>query len=122
MIRPILACKNPYKTAEQFRSIGWNIDFTQPAESGDPLVGISLYDNQVLLGITEGYVDFANLQYRGCGIVVYLSVPFASIHEIYKKHLPFVISPLSKQTWGDFAFEIEIDGFRFMIASSEKQI
>ena len=27
MIRPILACLDPYKTAEQFAAAGWNIDF-----------------------------------------------------------------------------------------------
>lgn len=45
MIRPILACENPYKTAEEFIATGWKIDFSQPPEIGDPLVGISLYDN-----------------------------------------------------------------------------
>ena len=56
MIRPILACSDPYKTAEQFAAAGWNIDFSQPPESGDPLVGVSLFGNSVLLGVTDGYV------------------------------------------------------------------
>ena len=56
MIRPILACKDPYKAAEEFAAAGWNIDFSQPPESGDPLVGLSLCGNSVLLGVTEGYV------------------------------------------------------------------
>ena len=53
MIRPILACENPYKAAEEFVAAGWKMDFSQPPESGDPLVGVSLYDNVVLLGVTE---------------------------------------------------------------------
>lgn len=57
MIRPILACVDPYKAAEDFATAGWNIDFSQPPESGDPLVGVSLFGNSVLLGVTEGYVE-----------------------------------------------------------------
>lgn len=30
MIKPILACIDPYKTAEEFTAVGWNIDFSQP--------------------------------------------------------------------------------------------
>lgn len=55
MLKPILACTDPYIVAEAFEAVGWHIDFSQPPESGDPLVGISLFDNIILLGITEGY-------------------------------------------------------------------
>ena len=50
MVRPILACENPYKCAKEFIKAGWTVDFSQPPESGDPLVGISLFDNSFLLG------------------------------------------------------------------------
>ena len=39
MIRPILACVDPYKSAEEFAAVGWNIDFSQSPESGDPVLG-----------------------------------------------------------------------------------
>ena len=39
MIRPILACENLYKTAEEFIAAGWTKDFLQPPEGGDPLFG-----------------------------------------------------------------------------------
>ena len=54
MIKPIPACKNPSLVANEFEAAGWHIDFSQPPESGDPLVGVSLFDNVILLGITEG--------------------------------------------------------------------
>ncbi len=47
MIRPILACADPYKAAESFAAARWNIDFSQSPESGDPLVGVSLCGNSV---------------------------------------------------------------------------
>ena len=75
MIKPILACENPYQVAESFRDAGWSIDFSQPPESGDPLVGISLFDNHFLLGITEGYVPNNAVPYIGSGIVFYVVIP-----------------------------------------------
>ena len=65
MIRPILACKNPYRTAEEFVAAGWKIDFSQPPESGDPLVGVSLFDNKFLLGVIDGYVQDNEKEYIG---------------------------------------------------------
>lgn len=117
MIRPILACENPYKTAEEFVAAGWKIDFSQPPESGDPLVGISLYDNYLLLGVTEGYVANDVKQYVGCGVVFYITVPDDAFSIVYEKHNSFVLSAVEVQTWGDTAFEVEIGGFKFMITS-----
>ena len=117
MIRPILACENPNKTAEEFVAAGWKIDFSQPPESGDPLVGISLYDNSVLLGVTEGYVANDVKQYVGCGVVFYLTVPNDGFNTVYENHKRFVLSAVEVQTWGDTAFEVEIGGFKFMITS-----
>lgn len=108
MIRPILACKDPYKAAEEFASVGWNIDFTQPLESGDPLVGVSLCGNSVLLGITEGYVTDDLLPHIGCGVEIHITVPVEQIQQIYEDHLPLKPTELSVQPWGDLAFEVKI--------------
>ena len=118
MIKPILACKNPYYAAEKFHSAGWNIDFTQPVESGDPMVGISLFDHQFLLGITEGYVSSEAVSHIGCGVVFYVTVPKTEIENVYQKHKAFVTSKLQMQSWGDLAFEAQIDSFKFMFATS----
>ena len=117
MIKPILACDNPYSAGEVFKGAGWNIDFSQPIESGDPLVGVSLCGNEVLLGITEGYVDEADKSHIGCGVVLYLTVPVECIEEIYEKHKDLGPSNLKKQPWGDYAFEVCICGYQFMIAT-----
>ena len=117
MIRPILACKNPYETAEEFVAAGWKIDFSQPPESGDPLVGVSLYDNSVLLGVTEGYVANDQKQYVGCGVVLYLTVPSNEFRTVYEKHRSLCPSEMEIQMWGDTTFEVEIGGFKFMITS-----
>ncbi|MEL7656323.1 MAG: hypothetical protein AAGU75_10505 [Bacillota bacterium] len=119
MIKPILACKNPYETAKRFEAAGWKIDFSQPPESGDPLVGVSLYDNAFLLGITEGYVDEHRLPFVGCGVEFYITVPVADIHKVHDNHRAFSPTDVSVQPWGDIAFEVKIDGFEYMIAGKD---
>lgn len=121
MIRPILACIDPYKAAEEFAAAGWNIDFLQPPESGDPLVGVSLWGNSVLLGVTDGYVSDDQLRHIGCGVEIYMTVPAGQIQQIYENHLLLNPTELTVQPWGDFAFEVKIGGYRFMIAAVQSE-
>ncbi len=120
MIRPILACRDPYKTAEEFAAAGWNVDFSQPWESGDPLVGISLCGNSVLLGVTEGYVSDNNISHIGCGVEIYMTVPADQIQQLYNNHLVLKPTKLTVQPWGDTAFEVRIGGYQFMIAAAKE--
>lgn len=117
MIRPVLACIDPYKAAEEFAAVGWNIDFSQPWESGDPLVGVSLCGNSVMLGITEGYVPGDQLSHIGCGVEIYMTVPGGQLKQIYENHLVLKPTALMVQPWGDTAFEVKISGYKFMIAA-----
>lgn len=117
MIKPILACRDPYQTAEKFRNAGWEVAFSNPPESGDPLVGVSMHGNTILLGVTEGYVPEGMQENVGCGVEIYLTVPEDKIQEVYSSHAALSPTQLLIQPWGDFAFEVKIDGFQFMIAS-----
>ena len=117
MIRPILACIDPYKAAEEFAAAGWTIDFSQPPESGDPLVGVSLCGNSVLLGVTDGYVSDNQLLHIGCGVEIYMTVPVEQLQQIYENHLVLKPTELMVQPWDDIAFEVKISGYRFMIAA-----
>ena len=117
MIRPILACINPYEAAKEFTAAGWNVDFSQPPESGDPLVGVSLCGNSVLLGITDGYVADDQLPHIGCGVEIYMTVPAEQIQRLYENHLTLKPTKLTLQPWGNMAFEVRIGGYRFMIAA-----
>ena len=117
MVRPILACIDPYKTAKEFAAAGWSIDFSQPWECGDPLVGISLCGNSVLLGVTDGYVSSNHIPYLGCGVEIYITVPNEQIQQLYENHLALKPTKLTVQPWGDKAFEVRIGGYQFMIAA-----
>ena len=119
MIRPILACIDPYKVAEEFSAAGWNIDFSQSQESGDPLVGVSLCGNSVLLGVTDGYVSDNQLPHIGCGVEIYMTVPAEQLQRIYENHRVLKPTEPAVQPWGDKAFEVKIGGYKFMIAATE---
>lgn len=117
MIRPILACEDPYEAAAKFVAAGWKLDFSQPPESGDPLVGISLFDNSILLGITDGYVEDHEKKHLGCGVEIYLTIPSGCIEEVYKKHRGLAPTAIERQPWGAYAFEVSVEHYKFMIAA-----
>lgn len=118
MLRPILACEDPYEAGRAFQSAGWTIDFSQPPESGDPLVGVSLWDNSLLLGVAEGYVPKGGLPFLGCGVVLYLTVPDHALETVHAGHGVFQPTEIKTQSWGDRAFEVTLEGYRLMIAGS----
>lgn len=118
MLRPIIACQNPYQTAALYESAGWIIEFSNPPQSGDPLVGVSLYENKVLLGVTEGYVREQDFGSIGCGIVFYVDVPKTAINAVHKAHSVFNPTDIALTPWGDSAFDVVIGGIRYMVASS----
>lgn len=121
MIRPILACRDPYAAGQAFQSAGWTLDFSQPPESGDPLVGVSLYGNALLLGVTEGYVAKEELPFLGCGVVLYLTVPDDVLEAVHANHRAFCPTEIEAQPWGDRAFEVTAAGWRLMIAGSSPE-
>ena len=119
MIRPILACDDPYAAAELLSRAGWHTDFSQPPESGDPLVGMSLLGNALLLGVTSGYVDTAALPHRGAGVVLYLDIPSQNIRQVYENHRFLNPSKLQTQSWKDVAFEFHIEHYKIIVAAKQ---
>ena len=79
MLTPIIACENPFKAAKLYEAAGWSVDFSKLPESGDPLVGVSLCANRVLLGVKEGYVRKENVPRIACGVQFYLMIPEANL-------------------------------------------
>lgn len=120
MLRPILACRDPYRAVEEFVRAGWSLDFSQPPESGDPLAGVSLLGNRLLLGVTEGYVPRESLPWLGCGVELYLTVPAGELRRVHEAHRALGPTEPAVQPWGDLAFEVVIGGYRFMIAGEKE--
>ena len=116
MIRPIIATKNPYDAAADFQKCGWNIDFMTPADGDDPLAGVSLWGNKLLLGVMdEKYVDRDAVPYIGAGVEFHIVIPADKIQEVYENHSVLSPTKLEKQPWGEVGFKFKIQGYKFMI-------
>ena len=116
MIRPIIATKNPYDTAAEFQKCGWNIDFQTPPDGGDPLSGVSLFGNKLLLGtMDEKYVAAEAIPFVGAGVEIHIIIPADDIQKVYDNHICVNPSKLEQQPWGEIGFRFEIHGYKFMI-------
>lgn len=89
MLTPIIACENPFKAAKLYEAAGWSVDFSKLPESGDPLVGVSLCANRVLLGVKEGYVRKENVPRIACGVQFYVTIPQEKLEKARRKHRTF---------------------------------
>lgn len=111
MIRPILACDDPHKTTQIFIGAGRYLDFSQSPKSGDPLVGVSLFNNSVFLGISDGYVNETDKPYIGCEIEFYMKAPQEYYNDIYNQHRSLGPTVITFQPWGEHAFVVQIGQF-----------
>lgn len=93
MKKPILVCENPYKVAKFFLDAGWSID-SQPLESCNSLVEVSLFDNHFLLGVIDEYVPPNTVPYIGLGLEFYVAIPKSEIQSVHQMHKDFLTSEL----------------------------
>jgi hypothetical protein len=124
MLSVILACDDPYRTADLFvTQLGWRLVFATPADSDDRLACVELGDAQVMLGTAEEeFLPGPARPYRGTGVEIYIRLPESiQIEEVHQRHAAarIVTSPLARREWGESAFQFEADGYRFMIAQAE---
>jgi hypothetical protein len=124
MLSVILACDDPYGTADLFvTQLGWRLVFATPADSDDRLACVELGDAQVMLGTAEQeFLPGPARPYRGAGVEIYVRLPESiPIDEVHKRHAAarIVTSPLARREWGELAFRFETDGYRFLIAQAE---
>ncbi|MEV4755676.1 hypothetical protein AB0J86_11275 [Micromonospora sp. NPDC049559] len=124
MFSVILACDDPYRTADIFVTrLGWRLVFATPADSDDRLACVELGDAQVMLGTAEEeFLPGAARPYRGAGVEVYIRLPESiEIDEVHRRHAAgnVVTRPLARREWGEVAFHFEVDGYRFLVAQAE---
>lgn len=80
------------------------------------MVGISLFVNSILLGVTDGCVANNEKKYLGCSAEIYLTIPSEFVEEVYKKHSDLNPTDIELQPWGVYAFEVYMENYKFMIA------
>ena len=118
MLEPMLNTDNPLRAATQFTLAGWKLDFYNPPESGSPLCGVSLCQNQLLLcGPSRRCPDPENSDCAP-GVIFNLYVPFNRLEAIHASHLCLHPTALKTQPWGDVSFDCVIAGYRFTILAN----
>lgn len=122
MLSVFLACDDPYESAKFFNeTLGWELKFSTPHDSGDPLACVSLGDAEIMLGPAgECWLPTASADHRGAGVTVYVRLGAAhDIAAIYAKHAKAGVttSVVADRPWGERAFDAVIEGYRFLIAT-----
>lgn len=126
MLRVFLACDDLYGSAMFFtKTLGWELKFSTPPGSGDPLGCVGLGDAEIMLGPAEDrWLPVASRDHRGAGVTVYVSLPPEyEIDAIYAQHAKAGVttSELAERPWGERAFDAVIAGYRFLIAAPSTQ-
>lgn len=128
MLSPILACREVSKAIEYYvKMLGFELAWSMPPnESGQTeFACVKLADAEILLGVTDGFVEAADMEKRGIGIQIYINLPATmNIDEIYtraKDNGARITREIETRGWGERAFNVrDLDGYNLMIAQQVK--
>lgn|GEM_PF-866388 len=121
MLSVILSCDDLYAAADFFTDrLGWQLVFSTPPESDDPMAAVALGDATVMLGPAfEDFLPSRSRDHRGAGVQVFVTLPASEdIEVVHRRHeaAGVVTKPLSARPWGRRAFNAELFGYRFLVA------
>jgi uncharacterized glyoxalase superfamily protein PhnB len=128
MLSPILACSNVNAAITYYtEKLGFELAWRMPPNSrGETdFACVKLGDAEILLGITEGFVQPADLSRRGIGVQIYVSLPetinIDALYDALKAQGARVTREIETRDWGERAFNVrDLDGYHLMIAQSVK--
>jgi catechol 2,3-dioxygenase-like lactoylglutathione lyase family enzyme len=68
----LIACDDPYETAELFTGpLGWRLVFATPRDGADKLACVALGDDQLMLGTAEErFLPRQSRLHRGAGVTI----------------------------------------------------
>jgi uncharacterized glyoxalase superfamily protein PhnB len=126
MISPILACTSVQKAIGYYTEcLGFELAWAMPPnEKGETeFAGVTLGTDEIMLGVTEGFVDKADLGKRGVGIQIYINLPESIEIQTYfdqvSKQGAMILKPLEVRPWGEKAFTAkDLDGYSLMFAQT----
>ena len=124
MLAPILACSDVSKAIDYYtQKLGFQLAWSTPPneKAKTELACVRLGTAEILLGVVEGYVKPEDINRRGIGIQIYISLPDTMpIDEIYAKAQAqgaAITRALQTRDWGERAFNVnDMDGYNLMIA------
>lgn len=129
MLSPILACVDVARAIDYYtQKLSFSVAFSLPSSTtGEPeFACVTLGDAEILLGVTEGFVDPADLDKRGIGIQIYVTLPDSvSIDDIYaraQEQGASITKAIATRDWGERSFNVrDLDGYNLMIAQQPKK-
>lgn len=124
MLSPILACSSVPKAIEYYtQKLGFELAWAMPPnDNGETeFAYVKLADAEILLGVTQGFVEDADLDKRGTGIQIYINLPLSvgivSLYEVAKARGANITRDLETREWGERAFTVDdVDGYDLMFA------
>jgi uncharacterized glyoxalase superfamily protein PhnB len=124
MLSPILATSDvDASIAFYTQKLGFEHAWSMPptAAGRTEFACVRLADTEVLLGVTEGFVEPEDMAKRGTGIELYIGLPtdfdLDGLYERAKTAGVIITRPLEDRDWGERAFHFkDPDGYRFMLA------
>ncbi|MBI1278734.1 MAG: hypothetical protein GC179_11460 [Anaerolineaceae bacterium] len=124
MLSPILACSSVPKAIEYYtQKLGFELAWSMPpnVQGETEFACVKLADCEILLGVTAGFVEDADLDKRGTGIQIYINLPLSvsivSLYEVAKARGATITKELETREWGERAFTVDdADGYDLMFA------
>jgi uncharacterized glyoxalase superfamily protein PhnB len=124
MLAPILACSDVESAILYYtRSLGFELAWEMPpgVSGKTEFASVRLGDAEILLGIIEGFVHPADLDKRGTGVQLYVSLPDAIHVDALYTHMQqngaLITREIETREWGERAFNVrDIDGYHLMFA------
>ncbi|MBZ0276814.1 MAG: VOC family protein [Anaerolineae bacterium] len=129
MLSPILACADvPEAIAYYTQKLGFDLAWAMPpnAQGKTEFACVKLGDAEILLGVTEGFVQPDELSKRGIGVQIYIHLPDSlSIDALYTQAQAqgaHITREIQTREWGEHAFNVhDRDGYSLMIAQAVKK-
>ncbi|MCB9456472.1 MAG: VOC family protein [Anaerolineaceae bacterium] len=121
---PILACLNVARSMEYYTNkLGFQLAWQMPPnENGDiTFACVKLGDAEILLGVTEGFVQPEDRDKRGIGIQLYINLPDSVNIDAVYAHAnasgATITQALQTRDWGERVFTVnDLDGYNLMVA------
>jgi uncharacterized glyoxalase superfamily protein PhnB len=124
MLSPILATSDvDASIAFYTQKLGFEHAWSMPpnADGKTDFACVRLAGSEVLLGVTEGFVELEDMAKRGTGIELYIELPadfdLDGLYERAQAAGVNITRPLEDRDWGERTFHFsDPDGYRYMLA------
>ena len=129
MLSPILACEDVSQAIAYYtEKLGFELAWEMPPNDAGKIefACVKLLDAEILLGVTEGFVEAGDLSKRGTGIQLYINLPDSlNIDDLYAKAQnagATITREIETREWGERAFNArDLDAYNLMFAQQTQK-